>query len=374
LNEAEETIKTVDTLRVPQKGEILEGTVIAQDGMSFFVDLGPCKVGIIFGQEYQKARSILKNLKAGDKISAKVKEAENEEGYVELSIKEAMEETTWEKIKELKEAQEVFKVRISKVNKGGLITEISGIPAFLPTSQLSPVNFPKVPQGDKTEILKKLQLFMGKDLMTKVLDYDERAGQIILTEQSQEGENIQKAIQDLKVGDIVEGMISGIVDFGAFVKFSPAGTEESDQAAPLLEGLAHISELDWQLIENPSQVVKIGQKVKAKIIDIAQGRVSLSLKALKTDPWQELELKTGDEVKGKVVKFNTFGVFVQLVLPQKESQPKIQGLIHISEFGTEEKMKEALEIDKEYNFQILSFQPQRHWMSLRLKQAVKTGN
>jgi small subunit ribosomal protein S1 len=113
--------------------------------------------------------------------------------------------------------------------------------------------------------------------------------------------------------------------------------------------------------------VKIGQKVKAKIIDIAQGRVSLSLKALKTDPWQELELKTGDEVKGKVVKFNPFGVFVQLVLPQKENQPKIQGLIHISEFGTEEKMKQVLEIDKEYAFQILSFQPQRHWMSLRLK-------
>lgn len=364
----EETPKTiVDTIRVPQKGEILEGTVIAQDGLSFFVDLGPCKVGIVFGLEYQKARSILKNLKTGDKISAKVKEAENEEGYVELSLKEAMEETTWENVKVLKEAQDVFKVKISKVNKGGLITEISGIPAFLPTSQLSPVNFPKVPQGDKTEILKKLQLFIGKELMAKVLDYDERAGQIILTEQSQEGENIQKAIQELKVGDAVEGTISGIVDFGAFVKFSQPNSEESDQASPLLEGLVHISELDWQLIENPAQVVKIGQKVKAKIIDIAQGRVSLSLKALKTDPWQELELKTGDEVKGKAAKYNPFGAFVQLILPQKESQPKIQGLIHISEFGTEEKMKEALEIDKEYNFQILSFQPQRHWMSLRLK-------
>ncbi|MDD4624887.1 MAG: S1 RNA-binding domain-containing protein [Candidatus Paceibacterota bacterium] len=369
MKTTEDTPKTIDTLKVPQKGEILEGTVIAQDGLSFFVDLGPCKVGIIFGLEYQKARSILKNLKAGDKISAKVKEAENDEGYVELSLKEAMEETTWENVKILKEAQEVFKVKISKVNKGGLITEISGIPAFLPTSQLSPVNFPKVPQGDKTEILKKLQLFIGKELMVKVLDYDERAGQIILTEQSQEGENIQKAIQELKVGDVVEGTISGIVDFGAFVKFSQPETEaeETDQASLLLEGLVHISELDWQLIEDPNQVIKIGQKVKAKIIDIAQGRVSLSLKALKTDPWQELELKTGDEVKGKIVKFNPFGAFVQLVLPQKESQPKIQGLIHISEFGTEEKMKEALEIDKEYNFQLLSFQPQRHWMSLRLK-------
>ena len=183
----EETPKTIDTFRVPQKGEILEGTIIAQDGLAFFVDLGPGKVGIVFGLEYQKARSILKNLKAGDKISAKVKEAENEEGYVELSLKEAMEETTWEKIREMKDSQEVFKVRISKVNKGGLITEISGIPAFLPTSQLSPANFPKVPQGDKTEILKKLQLFIGKDLMSKVLDYDDRAGQIILTEQSQEG-------------------------------------------------------------------------------------------------------------------------------------------------------------------------------------------
>lgn len=361
--------KLTDSVQILRNGDIVDGRVLAIENLAIFLDLGPRKTGIIYGSEYQNAKNVLKNIKLGDIISVKVIDPENEDGFVELSLREAEKELAWKTIKDIKEENKEFIVKIMKVNKGGLITEISGVPAFLPTSQLSPEKYPRVPEGDKAKILRKLQSFIGQDMKVKILDFDEKAGQIILTEESKESENVQKAIKALKVGDVVEGKISGVVNFGAFIKFAkPGETLENTSEEELLEGLVHISELDWQLIEDPAQFVEVGEKVKAQIIDITQCRVSLSLKNLKKDPWQDLGLKSGDPVKGEVVRFNPFGAFVQLkgVSPDADNA-KIQGLIHISEFGSEPKMKEKIEIGKEYEFQVLSFQPQRHWMSLRLK-------
>ncbi|MFZ3057519.1 MAG: S1 RNA-binding domain-containing protein [Minisyncoccales bacterium] len=357
--------KLTDNVQIPRNGEIIDGKILAIENLAMYLDIGPRKTGIIYGAEYQNAKNVLKNIKIGDTISVKVVEPENEEGFVELSLREAEKELAWQTVKEKKDLNQEFAVRISKVNKGGLITEVAGIPAFLPTSQLSPDNYPRVPEGDKSKILRKLQSFIGQDVKVKILDFDEKAGQIILTEESKESETLQKAIKSLKVGDVVEGKVSGIVNFGAFIKFNLPDAAPEDSA---LEGLVHISELDWQLIEDPAQVVEVGQDVKAQVIDISQGRVSLSIKNLKKDPWQNLNYKTGDVIKGLVVRFNPFGAFIQMVdSNSKDTDTKIQGLIHISEFGSEPKMKEKLELNKEYEFQILSFQPQRHWMSLRIK-------
>jgi small subunit ribosomal protein S1 len=177
---------------------------------------------------------------------------------------------------------------------------------------------------------------------------------------------MKEILKDYKAGDTVDGEISGITDFGAFIKFSLLSKNQvgkQDPKAPIqpLEGLIHISELDWKAIEDPSEVVKLGQKVKAKIIDISNGRVSLSLKALKKDPWEDIEkkYKKGDAVSGKVTKFNPFGVFVQI-------SPQIQGLCHISEFGSQKRMQEVLKIGKKYNFKILLIEPKEHRMSLKL--------
>jgi small subunit ribosomal protein S1 len=353
--------KLTDNVQIPRNGEIVDGKILAIENLAMYLDIGPRKTGIIYGAEYQNAKNVLKNIKIGDTISVKVIDPENEDGFIELSLREAEKELAWQTVREKKEQNQEFAVRISKVNKGGLITEVAGIPAFLPTSQLSPENYPRVPEGDRTKILRKLQSFIGQDIKVKILDFNEKDGQVILTEESKESESVQNAIKTLKVGDVVEGKVSGIVNFGVFIKFSLP-----DNPAQDLEGLVHISELDWQLIEDPSQVVNVGEDVKAQVIDISQGRVSLSIKNLKKDPWQQLNYKTGDVIKGLVARFNPFGAFVQIIDSEK-SATKIQGLIHISEFGSEAKMKEKLEINKEYEFQILSFQPQRHWMSLRLK-------
>ena len=353
--------KLNDTVSVPRPGEIIDGKILAIENLSMYLDIGPKKTGIIYGAEYQNAKNILKNIKIGDTISVKVVSAENEDGFVELSLREAAKELAWQTVRDKKEKNEEFEVKIAKANKGGLMTEVSGIPAFLPTSQLSPENYPRVPEGDKSKILRKLQSFIGQEIKVKVLDFDEKSGQVILTEESKGTEQAQNAVSSVKVGDTVEGKISGIVNFGAFIKFK---TEDGSE----IEGLVHISELDWQLIDNPSQVVEVGQDVKAQVIEITQGRVSLSIKNLKKDPWQNLDYKTNDVVKGLVTRFNPFGAFIQIIDEKiKDEDAKIQGLIHVSEFGSEEKMKEALELDKTYDFQILSFQPQRHWMSLKIK-------
>jgi small subunit ribosomal protein S1 len=343
-------------LRFPKIGEIVEGRVIAKERGALFLDLGPIGTGIIYGREFFDAKNILKDLKIGDSVFAKIVDLENDEGYIELSISQAGKELTWEELRQKREKGEIISVKILGANKGGLLAEISGISAFLPVSQLSAANYPKVDGGETSKILKELQKFIGKDLDVQIFDLDPKSEKLILSEKSKELEKIKEILKNYKAGDVVEGEITGIVDFGAFVKFG----EEN------LEGLIHISELDWQLIEDPAEIVKTGEKVKAKIIEISGDKVFLSLKALKKDPWQEIDkqYKKGDVVLGKVVKFNPFGAFIKI-------SPKIQGLCHISEFSFQKKMEEELKIGQEYNFQILEIRPEEHRMSLSLVKEKK---
>jgi len=338
-------------LKPPKVGEIVEGRIIGKGRSSVFLDLGPLGTGIIYGKEFQETKDSLKDLKIGDSIFVKIVYLENEEGYIELSANQAGLELSWEVLQQKKEKDETLKVKILGANKGGLLTEISGISAFLPVSQLSPEHYPRVGGGDSSKILSELQKFIGKELEVKILDVFQKEEKLILSEKAKGIEKIKEALKGYQVGDTIEGEISGIVDFGAFLLFGKG-----------LEGLIHISEFDWKIVQDPSEIVKVGQKIRAKIIEISDNKVFLSLKALKRDPWKNIEkkYKKGDKVSGKVTKFNPFGAFIRI-------SPKIQGLIHISEFGTKSKMEEVLEIDKKYNFQILSIDPKEHRMSLKLK-------
>lgn len=344
-----EILEKNDLLKPPKVGEIIEGQIIGKGRSAVFLDLGPIGTGIIYGKEFYEAKEKLKGLKIGDRIFAKIIDLETEDGYIELSISGASKELAFEILKQKKETGEPILVKISGANKGGLIAEVSGIPAFLPVSQLSPEHYPKIEGGDKAKILRELQKFIGNELEVKILDFSQRNEQIILSERAKVLDRIKEVLKNYKVGTVVEGEITGVTDFGAFMKFGEN-----------LEGLIHISELDWKIIEDPTEIVKIGEKVKAKIIDISNDRVSLSLKALKKDPWEGIEkkYKKGDIVLGKVIKFNPFGAIVQLT-------PKIQGLCHISEFEGG-KMEAVLKMRKKYKFQILLVDEKEHKMSLRL--------
>ena len=364
-------MKNTDFLQIknelikPQKtGEIVEGKVVGIERSSIFIDLGSVGTGIIFGKEFQEAKSSLKDVKMGDKISSKIIGLENENGYIELSASEANKEINWKKLKNIKEKEEIVKVKITGANKGGLLTELYGISAFLPVSQLSFQNYPRIEGSDKSQIVRELQKFIGQEMEVKIINLDLEEGRLVFSEKAGAMESIKEALKNYKKEDIIEGEITKIADFGAFIKFLvvESGDEDSstDKPKKYLEGLIHISELDWKIVKNPSEIVKVGEKVKVKIVDITDNRIFLSLKALKKDPWQgiEKEHKKGDSIKGKVVKLNNFGAFVQL------GKAKIQGLCHISEFGTKEKMEQKIETEKEYNFKILSLDPKEHRMTL----------
>ncbi len=359
-NGVKELFEKNNLIRPPKIGEIIEGKVIGKERQGLFLDLGALGTGIIYGKEFQEAKNELKNLKIGDSVFAKIIDLENEEGYIELSISQASNELIWEGLSLKKENGEVIVVKISGANRGGLLTEISGIPAFLPVSQLLSEHYPRVEGGDTAKILKELQKFVGKEMEVKIFDLSPKEKKLILSEKIREIEKIKEVLKNYKVGEVVEGEITGITDFGAFVKFLPSEAK-AEEGGSALEGLIHISELDWKIIEDPAEVVKVGEKVKAKIIEISGEKVSLSLKALKKDPWLEIEekYKKGDIVPGKVTKFNPFGAFVQIT-------PEIQGLCHISEFGTKTKMAERLKIDKNYDFQILEIRKEEHRMTLKL--------
>ncbi|MBI1984995.1 MAG: S1 RNA-binding domain-containing protein [Candidatus Wildermuthbacteria bacterium] len=337
-------------------GEIVQGKVIGVGRSAIYVDLSPHGTGLIYGREFLEEKDVLRQAKIGDVLAVKIVDLENDEGYIELSIREAGRELTWDKLQELKNTQQLVLVKVLGANKGGLLMQMQGIQAFLPVSQLSQEHYPKVEGGDPSKILRELQKFMGQELEVEILDLDPREGKVILSEKSKERSKIKEILSAFKVGDTAEGEITGIVEFGAFMRF-PQGAPSEQQ----VEGLIHISEIDWQIIEDPSQFLAVGQKVKAKIIDLSNGRVSLSLKALKEDPWKEAAKKyiKLSQIQGRVTKLNPFGAFVEV-------EPKIQGLCHISEFGTKQKMEEELTVGKTYPFQIIEINPSEHRMSLHL--------
>lgn len=349
-------------------GSTVEGRVVARDRSSLFIDLGINGTGIIYGREFYNVKDVVKNLEIGDKVHAKIIELENEKGYRELSLKDATKEISWQRLKELRDSEQVLSVRIIGVNKGGLLTSLDGIQAFLPVSQLAPEHYPRVVDADKQKILKELQKFIGKTLEVKILDLLATENKLILSEKAKSEEKTKETLKNYKKGDVVNGEITGIADFGAFIRF-PLEVEDKNEQ---IEGLIHISELDWQLVENPVEVVKVGENVKAQVININNNQVFLSLKSLKKNPWEEIEkeYKKGDIIEGKITKFSTFGAFVEIA-------PKIRGLCHISEFSEEnksvsnlespkEKMEEQMKVGETYKFEILLIEPKEHRMSLKL--------
>lgn len=251
----------------PKIGEIVEGKIIIRDKNSLFLDLGAKGIGIIYGKELFEAKDVLKNLKIGDTLFSKVINLETEDGYRELSLIEARYELTWKELARIKETEETFEAQVHGANKGGMVCQIKGISAFLPTSQLLPEHYPKVKNGEGAKIASALQKFVGKKLKVKIFDINPGERKLILSEKAAKKERVEAKSMNCKVGDIIEGEISGVTSFGAFLRFGEN-----------LEGLIHVSEIPTEAVEDSDKVLKIGQKLKAKIIKIMDNRIYLSLK------------------------------------------------------------------------------------------------
>jgi small subunit ribosomal protein S1 len=336
------------SFNVPKAGDVIEAVVTAIKPQMIFLDLKNFKTGVILGKEIKQNPQEFKNIKLNDILTVKIVELENDDGYTEVSLLKAGEEKKWQALREKMENSEIIEAKVLKANKGGLMIEVDKIEAFMPVSQLSSSHYPRVEGGNKQKILLELNKLINTTLKLKIIDLDLREKKLIVSEKAAEEKKLKKALEKYKLGDTVEGEITGIVDFGVFVKFDE------------LEGLIHISEIDWQIIDNPADFFKVGDKVKAEIVEIEGDKISLSTKALKENPWEKVrdKYKTSQIVKGEVTKFNPFGAFIKL-------EKNIQGLAHISEFGTEKKMKETLELGKKYDFKIISIKPSEYRMALK---------
>lgn len=348
-------LSKVFPLNLPKEGDLIEGKIIRKEGTTVFINLNPFGTGVIYGREFMNAREIIKSLKPGDIITAKIIEFENEDGYTELSLKEAGQEIIWREAMDAKNSQEVFNLPVIDANTGGLIFEWKGLQGFLPASQLRTTHYPRVEGGDKEKILDELKKLVGEKIAVTIINVDQKENKLIFSEKETQAGELKSLISKHKIGDVIEGEITGVVEFGVFLKI-----EEG------LEGLAHISELDWGLVEDPSNLFKVGDKVNAQIISIRDDKVSLSIKALKYNPWEgaKNKYKKDDELSGVVIKFNRYGALVSI-------EEGVAGLVHISEFETEEEMKKTLELGKSYPFKIVLFEPDEQRLILSYVSTTK---
>ena len=343
------TSKNLEKVEMPPQLEALvEGPVISIQKSSVFIDLAPFGTGIIYGREFINAREIIRKINIGDTVKAKVVDTDSENGYIELSLKEARQALIWNEAEKAIKAKTPIELVVKEANKGGLILDWQGISGFLPASQLKSAHYPRVEDSDKDKILKALKLLIGQRINVVMISALPKEGKLIFSEKDNNPEERREIIGKYNLDDELECEVAGIVDFGVFLKLEDG-----------LEGLVHISEIDWGLVEDPRSMFNVGDKVKAKVIEIKDGKISLSIKALKENPWKEFEntLKKGDIVSGVVIKFNKHGALVSI-------KQGVAGLVHNSSFGTEEKLRSTLELGKNYNFQVTLFEPKDQRMTL----------
>ncbi len=331
-----------------EPGEVVEAKVISAAKNEVWLDLGTFGAGLVARREISPGL----NLKVGDTVSASVLEAESELGFPVLSLKKVAKEQGWDRLSQIFDNGEIIDVYAYDANRGGLLVEVEGIRGFLPVSQLTAEHYPRVSGADKDEILHRLHSLVKQPMRVRILDLDREQSKLILSEKEAVREDTKQKLSLVKVGDVIEGAVTGCVDFGIFV------TVEG------IEGLVHISEIAWERVTNPAERFKVGDKVKAKVIAIDNEKLSLSIKQLSEDPWlREIKkFKPGDTVKGTITRITPFGAFVQLT-------PAIEALVHVSELGQDEgtEIGEQLKVSQVAEFKILEVDDQARRISLTAK-------
>lgn len=342
--------------KLPKEGDLVKGKVISVDSGSVRLDIGGVAVGVIRGRELFSESKEFSNLKVGDDAEATVLEIENENGEMELSFRIAGHKIVWNKMKQWMDDNITVNAKVIAANKGGLMIQVDALVGFMPVSQLNPDHYPRVPGGDKNRILEHLKDLIGLDIKVKVIDVKEEDEKLIVSEKAV-WEDEQKAVLDsFKVGDIVTGEVSALTSFGAFVKFGEN-----------MEGLVHISEIVWQRIDHPKDVLKVGDQVKAQIIDINKSKIYLSIRRLIDDPWKKVKdkYKVGQVIEAEIHKVEPFGLMIKL-------DDDIHGLAHLTELSdttdyTIEKMKEDFKVGEKKKFEIISIEPSEHRLGLKLE-------
>lgn len=351
-NHTLEVLLEQDKNQIPQKDDVVLGKVISASKSEVRLDIDGVFIGIVRGPELYFEAEEFANLKPGDEVEATVIDEENERGELELSFKRAGQEKAWSKLEQAFKDKEIIKVRVTEANKGGLLVRYYQIGGFLPVSQLSPENYPRVSGGDKTKILEKLKSFIGQDIEVNVINLGQDSDKIIFSEKDVWNKRQKHIIDKYKIGMVVDGKISAVTNFGVFISFGEG-----------MEGLIHISELAWQRIDSPEKLYQVGDSIKAEIVNLDNNKIFLSAKKIIEDPWKKAveKYKVGDIVKGQILKINPFGLFVKL-------DEEIHGLAHITQLGIniKEKINSFFNVGDELDFEILSISPSDHRLGLKL--------
>lgn len=336
-------------------GEVVTGKVLSLKKHEVLIDLGAQGVGFVPRREVGFSR----NISEGDEVSASVVDTELENGMSLLSLRKAVKDRGWEEVSARLESGEVIDIQPYDANRGGLLVEYEGVRGFLPVSQLSAEHYPRVGSSDKDEILQRLNNLIGKTMKVRILDADRKSNKLIFSEKEAVKDGLAERFEKLAVGDQVEGVVTGVVDFGVFVNVEG------------IEGLVHISEISWERVNNPSDYVKTGQTIKAKIIAIDKDRLSLSMKQLTQDPWltEVQNFSKGDKVEGTVTRITPFGAFVQV-------SPAIEALVHISELGDSNNIdpEKVFTLNERKEFVILDIDKENRKISLSLGESNKNNN
>lgn len=358
MTKSQNTPKTMDELvevlgdkLVPfTQGDVVDVNVLSTSRDNIMVDVAGVATGIIPEKEFSATAS---KIKAGDSIRAFVMSSENSNGYVILSLKRAEKERLWNMLEQRNTTGEVINVKIIQANKGGLVAEYGNMQGFIPVSQLSFKNYPRV-EGDRSKIQEKLSELIGQSITVKIISYDKATNKIIFSEKAAGDAEVEEKASHYQVGQKVTGKVTGIVDFGLFIDIGD------------IEGLVHISQVSWQRINNLKDHFKVGQEVDAEIVSVEGGRISLSIKKLLPDPWQvEIKsLEVGSKIEGEIIKVTPYGAFVKI-------SDNLEGLFHVSQMAQSEgdeniNPTEQVKEGGKYTFEIVSIEPELRKISLRL--------
>jgi small subunit ribosomal protein S1 len=335
------------TTPVLEEGETLEGKVLSVRKNEVLIDLGQYGIGYVPRREV----GFGKKIEVGEPVVACIMEAELEDGMVLLSLRKAAKDKGWDEIQKVVEEGRTIEVEPFDANRGGLLIEYEGVRGFMPASQLSAEHYPRAAGREKDEIMQRLNALIGKPMKVQILDVDKKNNKLIFSEKEAVKDGLSEKFSSLKVGDTVKGKITGVLDFGAFVNVDG------------IEGLIHISEISWERVNSPSDYLKVGQEVDAKIIAIDKDRLSLSLKQLQEDPWlTEIEkFAVGKDVEGTITRITPFGAFVQI-------SPAVEALVHVSALGGEGADPEKIfKLNEKKDFTVLEIDKENRKISLSLK-------
>lgn len=347
-----------DNIKIPKAGDTVVGKIISASKSEVRLDIDGVFAGIVRGPELYFDDNELETLKPGVEVEATVIDEENEKGELELSFRQAGQEKAWAKLETALANKEIIKVKILDANKGGLLVKHNQVTGFLPVSQLSPEKYPRVSGGDKQKILEKLKSFVGQETEVNVINLGTESDKIIFSEKDVWNKKQKHVIDKYKVGMVVDGKISAVTGFGVFLSFGDG-----------MEGLIHISELAWQRIDSLDKMFKVGDKLKAEIVNLDNNKIFLSAKKIIEDPWKKAVEKysMGQIVKGRILKINPFGLFVKL-------DEEIHGLAHITQLGAniKDRISDSFTVGDEKDFEIISISPADHRLGLKLVDEKKT--